>query len=133
MTTTMDEARPDTKTAMDQIRPATQTGRRAAHWRATRKMTYLLLSAWMLTGFLSIFFARELHEFSLFGWPLSFYLAAQGSALIYLGIIGFYAWRMQRLDLQYREMDAHRDANLAADRGPGPGPGPGRGRNGNQG
>ncbi len=118
MTTTMDEARPDTKTAVDQIRPATQTGRRAAHWRATRKMTYLLLSAWGLTGFLSIFFARELYEFSLFGWPLSFYLAAKGSALIYLGIIGFYAWRMQRLDLRYREMDTNRDANRDADRNP---------------
>ena len=112
----MDEARTCTKTAMNEARPATQTGRRAAHWRATRKMTYILLSAWGLTGFLSIFFARELYEFSLFGWPLSFYLAAQGSALIYLAIIGFYAWRMQRLDLRYREMDTNRDADRGPDR-----------------
>ena len=71
-------------------------------------MTYILLSIWLLTGFLSIFFARELYAFSLFGWPVSFYLAAQGSALVYLGIVGFYAWRMQRLDRQYRDRD--RDA-----------------------
>jgi putative solute:sodium symporter small subunit len=94
MTSNMDEQRPDAATA-----------RRAAHWQATRKMTYILLSIWLLTGFLSIFFARELYELSLFGWPLSFYLAAQGSALIYLGIVGFYAWRMQRLDRQYRDRE----------------------------
>ena len=62
----------------------------------------ILLLIWMFTGFLSIFFARELYAFSLFGWPLSFYLAAQGSALVYLALIGFYAWRMRRLDRAYR-------------------------------
>jgi putative solute:sodium symporter small subunit len=106
-------------TTMDEARPATQAARRAAHWQATRKMTYILLWAWGLSGFLSIFFARELYAFSLFGWPLSFYLAAQGSALIYLGIIGLYAWRMQRLDLRYREMDTSQmETNRDADRGP---------------
>jgi putative solute:sodium symporter small subunit len=90
-------------TNMDEQRPGTQAARRAMHWKKTRKISYLLLLLWLLTGFLSIFFARELYDLSLFGWPLSFYLAAQGSALIYLAIIGFYAWRMRRLDLQYRD------------------------------
>ena len=71
---------------------------RALHWQKTRKMTGILLLLWACTGFFSIFFARELYAFSLFGWPLSFYLAAQGSALVYLALIGFYAWRMRRLD-----------------------------------
>ena len=95
---------------MDEQCPAaaTATARRAEHWQKTRKMTYILLSVWLLTGFFSIFFARELYDFSLFGWPVSFYLAAQGSSLIYLSVVGFYAWRMQRLDRQYR--DQHRDA-----------------------
>jgi hypothetical protein len=38
---------------------------------------------------------------SVFGWPLSFYLAAQGASLIYLAIIGVYAWRMRVLDREY--------------------------------
>lgn len=61
-------------------------------------MTMLLLLLWLLTGFGAAFFARELAELSVFGWPLSFYLAAQGASLVYLGIIVFYAWRMRRLD-----------------------------------
>ncbi|WP_229224275.1 DUF4212 domain-containing protein [Duganella sp. SG902] len=71
---------------------------RAAHWRRARRLTALLLSLWLLTGFCAAFFARELAGLSVFGWPLSFYLAAQGASLVYLAILGCYAWRMRKLD-----------------------------------
>jgi len=71
---------------------------RAAHWERSRKMTLLLLVLWLATGFGTVFFARELSRFEVFGWPLSFYMAAQGASLVSLAIIGFYAWRMRRLD-----------------------------------
>ncbi|SDG21269.1 MULTISPECIES: DUF4212 domain-containing protein [unclassified Duganella] len=71
---------------------------RDAHWRRVHRMTILLLLLWLLTGFCAAFFARELAGLSVFGWPLSFYLAAQGASLVYLGIIVFYAWRMRKLD-----------------------------------
>jgi putative solute:sodium symporter small subunit len=71
---------------------------RAAHWTRTRRLTALLLALWLATGFCTVFFARDLAHLSVFGWPLSFYLAAQGASLIYLAIIGAYAWRMRILD-----------------------------------
>lgn len=71
---------------------------RAQHWRATRRLTLQLLLIWLVTGFGAAFFARELTNLNLFGWPLSFYLAAQGSSLVYLAILAYYAWRMRRLD-----------------------------------
>ncbi|WP_374047039.1 DUF4212 domain-containing protein [Massilia sp. YIM B02443] len=71
---------------------------RAAHWERTRRMTSILLVLWLVTGFGTVFFARELARFELFGWPLSFYMAAQGASLVSLAIIGFYAWRMRWLD-----------------------------------
>jgi putative solute:sodium symporter small subunit len=77
--------------------------RRTAHWRSTRKLTALLLLLWLCTGFCAVFFARELSTFSVFGWPLSFYMAAQGASLVYLALIGLYAWRMRRLDRRYGE------------------------------
>jgi len=72
---------------------------RMRHWRRTRRLSALLLLLWLLTTFCAAFFARELAGLSVFGWPLSFYLAAQGASLVYLAILGFYAWRMRRLDL----------------------------------
>jgi putative solute:sodium symporter small subunit len=71
---------------------------RLQHWHKVRRMTGLLLLLWLLTGFGAAFFARELAGLSVFGWPLSFYLAAQGASLVYLAILAFYAWRMRRLD-----------------------------------
>jgi putative solute:sodium symporter small subunit len=82
-------------TAAGPIAPLT----RAEHWRKTRRLSSVLLLLWLLTGFCAAYFARELAGLSVFGWPLSFYLAAQGASLVYLGILGFYAWRMRRLDL----------------------------------
>ena len=80
-------------------------------------MTALLLLVWLATGFGTVFFARELSRFELFGWPLSFYMAAQGASLVSLAIIGFYAWRMRRLD---RDAAANAAANTAASAGDAP-------------
>lgn len=80
--------------------------RRAAHWRSTRRLTSLLLAIWLGVTFTVIFFARELASLTLFGWSLSFYLAAQGAILVYLAIVGVYALRMKKLDAQFVE-DSH--------------------------
>ncbi len=74
---------------------------RAVHWRRTRRVTLLLLALWFLTTFCTVFYARELAELTVFGWPLSFYLAAQGSSLIYLAMIGAYALIMDRIDRRF--------------------------------
>lgn len=73
------------------------------HWRRTRALTYALLAIWLATNFCAVFFARELSELEWFGWPLSWYMAAQGMVLIDVLIVGIYAWRMGRLDRQCKQ------------------------------
>jgi len=86
--------------------PHRDVNRRAIYWRRTRRLTQLLLAIWFGVTFAVIFFARELAGLTLFGWSLSFYLAAQGAILVYLAIIGVYALSMRRLDALYGE-DSH--------------------------
>ncbi len=74
---------------------------RALHWRRTRRVTHILCALWLATTILTVFFAREIAVLTLFGWPLSFYMAAQGASLIYLAIIGFYALAMRRIDRRF--------------------------------
>ena len=74
---------------------------RRAHWRRTRAVTAVLLLLWFATSFATVFYARALAGLSIFGWPLSFYMAAQGASLIYLAIIGAYALLMRRIDLRF--------------------------------
>lgn len=85
------------------ITPRMQT----EYWRRTRRLSLQLLVVWFLTTFLIIFFARELSNFTVFGWPFSFYMAAQGTTLIYVLIVGIYAWRMRRLDKSFKGEDTN--------------------------
>jgi putative solute:sodium symporter small subunit len=68
------------------------------HWKKLRSLTFVLLSIWSVVSFSIIFFARELAGLSLFGWPVSFYMAAQGSILIYLLLIAIYAIVAKKID-----------------------------------
>lgn len=70
------------------------------YWKRVRRLTLWLLLIWFLVSFVLTFFAREL-SFLFFGWPFSFWMAAQGGLLVFAGIIAYYAWTMNRLDEQY--------------------------------
>lgn len=71
---------------------------REKYWRRVRALTLALLLIWLLTTAGVIIFARPLSTVSLWGWPLHYYFASQGATLVYLAIVGIYAWVMQRLD-----------------------------------
>ena len=99
----MDKPSPPVAPARPSRTPSPELqARRDMHWRKTRRLTAILLLIWLLTGFLTVFYARELLHLNLFGWPLPFYMAAQGASLVYLAIIAFYAWRMRRLDRAFQ-------------------------------
>ena len=74
---------------------------RRAHWRRTRALTGALLLLWFCTTFGTVFYARQLAALSIFGWPMSFYMAAQGASLVYLSILGVYALAMRRIDRRF--------------------------------
>lgn len=71
---------------------------KAHYWHKVRTLTFVLLAFWIVLNFCVIFFARELSSLMLFGWPVPFYMAAQGTILIYLLIIGVYARTVNQLE-----------------------------------
>lgn len=78
-----------------------QTDAAKTYWQRTLNMTWWLLLIWFIVTFAAIFFARPLSTYTLLGWPISFFMAAQGSILIYVAIVAIYAVRMHRLDQRY--------------------------------
>lgn len=72
-----------------------------SYWRKTFRLTMFLLVVWLLVTFGVTWFARELNNYSFLGFPLGFYMEAQGALLIYLGIIWYYNRRMRQLDSEY--------------------------------
>jgi putative solute:sodium symporter small subunit len=79
------------------------------YWRRNLKMTALLLAIWFAVTFVVSFFARELAEITVMGFPLGFYMGAQGAPLVYLAIIWWYARYMNRLDRQYGVREGEAD------------------------
>ena len=58
----------------------------------------------LLDGILAFFAWRvrgALPQLTLFGFPLGYYMAAQGALLVYLAIVGAYALYMERLERAY--------------------------------
>ncbi|MFN7642656.1 MAG: DUF4212 domain-containing protein [Burkholderiales bacterium] len=70
------------------------------YWRRNLNVTALLMAVWFVVTFVVSYFAREL-SFNFFGWPFSFYMAAQGSLFVYLLIVWFYARHLNALDHEY--------------------------------
>ena len=75
--------------------------RQRAYWRATLRLTLVLLLAWAAASFLPGWFAEDLNNFTFYGWPLGFYMAAQGALIIFLLIVWIYDRWMTRLEQRY--------------------------------
>ena len=75
------------------------------YWRKTLNITKVLLAIWFVVTFVVSYFARDLN-FNFFGWPFSFWMGAQGSLIIYVSIIWFYAWYMNKLDHEHGVAEA---------------------------
>ena len=71
------------------------------YWRKNLFITAILLVIWFVVTFVEGWYARELNSISFLGFPLGFYMSAQGSLAIYVILIGVYAWYMNRLDIEY--------------------------------
>ena len=85
------------------------TQKQLEYWQKTLRITAILLFIWFLATFVVGFFARSLNEITFFGWPLAFYMAAQGSLIIYVVIIWYYARYMNRLDRVYDVQEGEDD------------------------
>jgi putative solute:sodium symporter small subunit len=76
------------------------TDKHREYWSKNLRITAVLLAIWFVVTFVIGYYAREL-SFNFFGWPFSFYMGAQGSLIIYVIMIWFYARYMNKLDNEY--------------------------------
>jgi putative solute:sodium symporter small subunit len=70
------------------------------YWQKNLRITAILMFIWFVVTFAVAYYARELN-FNFFGWPFSFWVGAQGALVVYVLIIGFYAYYMNKLDVAH--------------------------------
>ena len=64
-----------------------------------------LLVLWFLASFGVVFFAHDL-QWVVAGWPVGYWLAAQGSALVFIGIVVVFAWLANRREPTEPSLDS---------------------------
>jgi putative solute:sodium symporter small subunit len=74
----------------------------AGYWTANVRIITVCLVIWALVSFgFGILLRPLLAGIEVGGTDLGFWFAQQGSILVFLALIFFYAWRMNRLDRQF--------------------------------
>lgn len=72
------------------------------YWRYNLRLTMILLAIWFVVAYLlSGLWAAELNKVSFLGFPLGYYMAAQGSLAVFVIEIALYARLMNKKDLEY--------------------------------
>jgi putative solute:sodium symporter small subunit len=74
------------------------TEKHREYWHKNLVITAILMVVWFIATFVVGWYARELNGTTILGFPLGFYMAAQGSLIIYVVIIFIYARYMNNLD-----------------------------------
>lgn len=89
---------------------------RKAYWRANLKLVALCLSIWFVVSFVcGIILLEPLNNIQMGGYKLGFWFAQQGSIYVFVGLIFFYAWRMNKLDIKF-DVDERDDPEPEADK-----------------
>lgn len=74
----------------------------AAYWKANVRLITWCLIVWALVSYgFAILLRPMLAGISVGGTDLGFWFAQQGSIISFIGLIFFYAWKMNRLDKQF--------------------------------
>jgi putative solute:sodium symporter small subunit len=77
-------------------------------WQRVRRLTAALLVPWVCVVLGVPWFAPELSELHLLGFPLGYWMASQGALLVFLAIVAGYALSCDRLDATLAE-ETHAD------------------------
>ncbi|MBC7131691.1 MAG: DUF4212 domain-containing protein [Roseovarius sp.] len=73
-----------------------------AYWKANLRLITWSLIIWALASFgFGILLRPLVAGISIGGTDLGFWFAQQGSILVFLVLIFYYAWRMNRLDAEH--------------------------------
>jgi putative solute:sodium symporter small subunit len=73
-----------------------------SYWRYNMRLTLALLAIWFVVAYLlGGVFAGAMNRFSFLGFPLGYYIAAQGSLAVFVIEIAVYARLMNKKDREY--------------------------------
>lgn len=72
-----------------------------AYWKENQKLTAITLTIWFIVSFGAAMIVNILNNISFLGFPLGYYMGAQGSLVVFVLLIANYARKMNQIDKKY--------------------------------
>jgi putative solute:sodium symporter small subunit len=70
------------------------------YWSRTSGLMWLMFALWVFFSFVIHFFVDALNQIKFLGFPLGFYMAAQGSLIAFVIMLFVFAKRQDTIDTQ---------------------------------
>lgn len=82
---------------MAELTPA----QRDAYWKKTSRLMWTIMVLWVIFSFVIPAFAVQLNQIVIAGFPLGFYMAAQGSLIAYVVLCFWNAYAQNKTDEEF--------------------------------
>lgn len=72
-----------------------------AHWAKTRSLMWTTLAIWAFFSFFIHFFVVPMNTVVILGFPLGYYMAAQGSLIVFVVLIFWFSSKQNQIDEEF--------------------------------
>lgn len=68
------------------------------YWKRTSALMWTMFVIWVLFSFVAHMFVNQLNQITILGFPVGFYMAAQGSLIVFVVMLFLFAKRQDTID-----------------------------------
>jgi putative solute:sodium symporter small subunit len=72
-----------------------------AYWNDTSRLMWITLGLWVFFGYIVHMFVNVLNNIVILGFPLGFYMGAQGSLIAFVVILFWFARKQNQIDQKH--------------------------------
>ncbi|MBO9383306.1 MAG: DUF4212 domain-containing protein [Roseiflexus sp.] len=76
-----------------------------AYWKENNRLIAILLTIWFSVAYIPPLFVNQLNQITIAGFPLGYYFGSQISLIVFVVLIFYYAYAMNKLDAKYHLKD----------------------------
>ena len=71
------------------------------HWEKTKGLMLITLAIWFFFGYIIFMFGSDINSASFLGYPLAYYMCAQGSIIAFVVLIFWFANSQEKIDEEF--------------------------------
>lgn len=79
---------------------STEASNREMHWKRTRSLMIVHMVIWFIFSYVVHWFAKDLNGFTFNHFPLGYYMAAQGSLIVFVVQLFIFSWQQHKIDVE---------------------------------